>query len=110
MSDMIDKIKNLDTEVPKWDVALASLAAEASDNLGRGLSIDDIQNLAREHAIRFDDLMATLFELVLQNQWRYESADGHVQTLQAEEVEKLFEAGRLKEPDLRDYTGRWIPQ
>jgi hypothetical protein len=109
MGDMIDKIKNIDTEVPTWDVALASLAEEETEKLGRGLQLADIKRLATAHAIRFDDIIATLFELVLQGHWLYQDAQGELQTLSRDEVEKLYVGGRIAEADVEHYTGFWQP-
>lgn len=109
MADMIDKIKNLDTDVPHWDVALAALAGEEAQKLGRGLTTSDFRNLARQHAIRFDDIMVTMFELVIQGEWRYEDPPGVARLITREEVEKLYVGGRLVEPDLLHYPGSWIP-
>ena len=110
MADMIEKIKQVDADIPQWDVALEALAQEEVGKLGRGLRIADFQRLAREHAIRFDDIMATLFELVLQGKWRYEEPDGVAKTITRDEVEKLYVAGRLVEPDVIAYIGLWLPQ
>ena len=59
---VIDALKGFDEEVPKWDIALAALAKEEAQKLNRGLRIADFKRLADEHAIRFDDIMVTMFE------------------------------------------------
>lgn len=109
MAKIIDKIKNTETDVPDWDVALAALAQEETEKLGRGLQLMDVQSLAKEHTIRFDDIMATLFELVLQDQWIYQNAAGEPQVLSRDEVEKLYVGGRIAEADVNQYTGYWLP-
>ena len=109
MAKMIDKIKNMDTDIPKWDVALAALVKEESTTLARGLQLEDFQRLAAQHAIRFDDIMATLFELVLHGKWRYEDPPGVKVIITRDEVEKLYVGGRLAQADVNQYCGVWLP-
>ena len=110
MADMIDRIKNIETDIPRWDVALAALVAEEFTKLGRGLTLNDFQRLAAQHAIRFDDIMATLFELVLHGTWRYEDPPGVKVIITRDEVEKLYVGGRLAEADVNQYSGLWRPR
>jgi hypothetical protein len=104
-----EQLKGFDEEVPKWDIALAALVKEEVDKLGRGLRIADFQRLAAEHAIRFDDIMVTMFELVINNEWRYEHPDGVVKPISRDEVEKLYVGGRLADADVIEYVGLWLP-
>lgn len=106
---MIEKLKGFDEEIPKWDIALAALAKEEAGKLGHGLRIADFQRLAAEHAIRFDDIMVTMFELVIQGEWRYEYPDNVTRAISRDEVEKLYVGGRLAEADVNEYVGLWSP-
>ena len=106
---MIEKLKGFDEEIPKWDIALAALAKEEAGKLGHGLRIADFQRLAAEHAIRFDDIMVTMFELVIQGEWRYEYPDNVTRAISHDEVEKLYVGGRLAEADVNEYVGLWSP-
>jgi hypothetical protein len=105
----MDKLKGLDEEVPKWDIALAALAREEADKTGGGLGVDDFQRLAKQHAIRFDDIMVTMFELVLQGEWHYLDANGDLQPITRDEVNELYVEGRLRDADVKGYTGTWAP-
>ncbi|MCF6336422.1 MAG: hypothetical protein L3J84_00515 [Gammaproteobacteria bacterium] len=107
---VIDALKGFDEEVPKWDIALAALAKEEVEKLGRGLRIAEFKRLADEHTIRFDDIMVTMFELVINKEWRYEYPDGVKKTIDRDEVEKLYVGGRLVEADVNEYVGLWLPQ
>lgn len=109
MSDDLEKLKIFDEEIPGWDIALAALAREEVGKLGRGLQLEDFQHLATEHVIRFDDIMVTLFELVIEGEWRYEQPRGKPRTITRDEVEKLYVGGRLVEADVKEYTGVWLP-
>jgi len=106
---VIDALKGFDEEVPKWDIALAALAKEEAGKLGHGLRIAEFKRLADIHAIRFDDIMVTMFELVINNEWRYEYPDGVERPISRDEVEKLYVGGRLVEADVNTYTGLWTP-
>ena len=104
-----EQLKGFDEEVPKWDIALAALAKEEAGKLGSGLRIAEFQRLASEHAIRFDDIMVTMFELVINNEWRYEYPDGVEKPINRDEVEKLYVGGRLVDADVIEYLGLWLP-
>ncbi len=106
---VIDDLKDFDEEIPKWDIALAALAKEEAGILGQGLLVTDFQRLAEEHAIRFDDIMVTMFELVIQGEWRYETPEGVIKLIDRDEVEKLYVGGRLVEKDVKQYEGLWSP-
>lgn len=106
---VIDALKGFDEEVPKWDIALAALAREEAEKLNQGLRIADFKRLADDHAIRFDDIMVTMFELVINNEWRYEYPDGVDKPISRDEVEKLYVGGRLVEADVNAYEGLWLP-
>ena len=106
---MREELKGFDEEIPKWDVALSALAQEEAGKCGGQLQITDFQRLAKDHAIRFDDIMVTMFELVIQGEWRYDDANGVTKVISRDEVEKLYVGGRLAEPDVVQYTGTWTP-
>lgn len=94
---------------PKWDVALASLAQEECQQKGGTLNIDDFSRLARDNAIRFDDIMETVFALCIHKQWRYVDSDGNIRAISQDEVNRLYIDRRLYEKDLREYSGCWSP-
>lgn len=106
---MIDELKGFDEEVPKWDIALAALSKEEYEKTKCGLTIEDFKRLASKHSIRFDDIMVTMFELVINSEWSYEDAEGNIKPIERDEVDNLYVGGRLHEQDVRQYTGRWRP-
>ncbi len=106
---MTDKIPGLNEAIPKWDVALEALARNEYQQKGAALRIDDFTRLSKDHVIRFDDIMVTLFELVLQGEWRYEDDERVIKILTRDEVNHLYVNGRLSDNDVRDYTGYWSP-
>jgi hypothetical protein len=105
---MVEKSDDV-VDGPKWDVALASLIREEYLQQGEALGIADFSRLAREHGIRFDDIMETVFALCIHGQWRYTNANGNATPITREEVNRLYVDRRLYEKDLREYNGSWSP-
>lgn len=96
-----------DSEIPLWDVALEAMLVDEYEQQGRVLTIDDFRHLADQYKIRFDDIMATVFELTLHGRWTYQRADGIPQVMRREEVERLYVNGRLNATDLSLLSGGW---
>ena len=97
----------IDIDIPKWDPALASLVKEEFNVRKKPLQLEDFLELAQQHAIRFDDIMVTMFELCINGVWEYSNRDGTVVPITQEKFERLYKNGRLHEADLRDYNGHW---
>ena len=96
--------ENVDT--PNWDVALANLAREEFEIKGANLTIVDFTRLAQEYTIRLDDIMATLFELVIAGKWQYHGE----QTISRKTLNDLYINGRLHANDLNNFNGDWRPE
>ena len=96
-------------EHPKWDVALEALVREENKKLERPLLTDDFLRLAKEHHIRFDDIMDTVLRMVILGKWTYTNLKGEITPITQGEFDKMYESGRLKDEDLHDYTGSWTP-
>ena len=99
-----------DEDVSKWDIALESLAREEYRKTGRALRLEDFRRLAGEYAARLDDIMVTMFELVIQGQWRYRDAEGVEQSFARETLDELYVNRRLRDEDLAGFTGSWEPR
>ncbi len=104
---MITISSEFNEPVPEWDVALEALIREETQTLGRPLSIADFQRLSRVHAIRFDDLMATLFELAIRGRWAYQDEQGATVEITRELYDSLRRNGRIEVADVSDFTGEW---
>jgi len=96
-------------EFPKWDVALEALIREENKKLERPLLTSDFLRLAKEHAIRFDDIMDTVLRMVILGEWTYTNPKGEIAPITQEEFDKMYEGGRMKDEDLHEYTGSWTP-
>lgn len=95
--------------VPRWDVALEALVREEYQKEGEPLMVADLRRLAMEYAIRFDDIVVTLFELCMHGEWQYRDRDGNIDEMTRERYEELISAGRLKDQDLQRFDGGWSP-
>ena len=95
--------------MPKWDVALASLAEDEFRKKAAPLTLDDFRRLAKQHAIRLDDIMETMFLLAINEEWRYTDVSGTPVKLEQETLDKLYVKRRLSEDDLATYEGGWSP-
>lgn len=94
---------DVEIEVPSWDVALASLARDEYKKNQRPLTLEDFQHLAKEYTIRLDDIMVTMFELVIQGHWSYAGP----QQIERSTLNELYVNGRLHADDLAEFTGEW---
>lgn len=95
-----------EVDVPAWDVALANLAKEEYHKKGESLNMDDFVRLAKEYTIRLDDIMVTMFEMVIAGEWKYEGE----QVIVRETLNDLYVGGRLHAKDLESFTGDWSPK
>lgn len=95
--------------MPKWDIALAALARDEFRKRNRPLTLDDFHRLARQHAIRLDDIMETLFLLAINGEWTYSDNEGRAQPLDRDTLDSLYVKGRLSDRDLSAFDGRWQP-
>jgi hypothetical protein len=69
----------------------------------------DFNALAREHTIRLDDIMETLFLLAINGQWIYTDNDGRIRPLDQATLDRLYTNRRLSEQDLAAFDGDWRP-
>ena len=98
-----------DIEIPKWDIALANLVQDEYARDEVPLTLADFRRLAGQYAIRFDDIMATMLEMVVEGEWEYLDTAGNRQSITRQNVDALYVNGRLNETDLREFAGGWRP-
>ena len=96
-------------DMPKWDVAIASMADEQYHKKTNPLTLDDFRSLAIEHAMRLDDIMETMFLLAINREWEYKDASGEKQPLDQQTLDSLYVKRRLSEQDLSSFDGSWQP-
>lgn len=100
----------LNEEVPAWDVALEALFREEHLKRGRPLEVGDFLHLSRQYVIRFDDIMYTLFELILNDKWQYLDEQGEAVVITRDQVERLRGDGRIELADVSGFLGGWQPR
>jgi hypothetical protein len=96
-------------DMPKWDVAIAAMAKDQYRKKTAPLTLDDFRSLAREHAMRLDDIMETMFLLAINQEWEYRDAAGEKQPLYQKTLDGLYMKRRLSEEDLSSFDGSWQP-
>jgi hypothetical protein len=107
MTRMMTISTQFDEAIPEWDIALEALIREEQQKLGRPLVLGDFQRLCLKFVIRFDDMMETLFELVIRGKWAYYDEQGAPVTITREQFERLRCNGRIEVGDVRHFTGGW---
>ncbi|MGD8617052.1 MAG: hypothetical protein PVI91_15545 [Gammaproteobacteria bacterium] len=98
-----------DEDMPKWDVALQGLALDAYQRKGAPLALEDFRRLANQHAIRFDDIMETMFLLVIHREWLYLNSAGRLERFDQRTLDNLYVKRRLSEKDVAAFDGGWKP-
>jgi hypothetical protein len=98
-----------DESMPKWDVALAALAHDEYRKKNAPLTLDDFHHLAKQHAIRLDDIMETMFQLAINDEWTYSDNNGRPQAMDQSTLDNLYVKRRLSEEDLSSFDGSWRP-
>jgi len=96
-------------DMPKWDVALAALAGDEFRKEARPLTLNDFRNLAKEYAIRLDDIMETMFLLAINREWVYTDRTGKEQPLDQGTLDALYVKRRLSAEELGTFDGTWQP-
>jgi hypothetical protein len=96
-------------DMPKWDVALAGLAGDEFRKKAAPLTLDDFRRLAQKYAIRLDDIMETMFLLVINGEWIYTDRDGQHRAIDQQTLDGLYVKRRLSAEDLAAYDGGWQP-
>lgn len=95
--------------IPKWDVALEALLTEEYGKKGDELKIEDLLRIGKKNNIRFDDMIVTLFEMCIDDLWRYFDANSNEHRFTREEVNKLYRNGRINPTDVRHLDGGFSP-
>jgi hypothetical protein len=96
-------------EIPEWDVALESLIRDEVGIKGGPLNMEDFKRLAKEHAIRFDDIMATLVQLVRSGRWQHTAIDDDGNQVDEKDLDGLYVYSRVEDSFIDRYNITWEP-
>lgn len=94
---------------PLWDEGISSFLLGEYEKRQSPLSIDDLQSLANEHAVRVGDLLETLFLMSIYGAWTYADTEGNDKKLDEAALDDLYAKGRLSPEDLAVFNGVWAP-
>lgn len=94
---------------PLWDEGISSFLLGEYETRQSPLTMNDLQSLANEHAVRVGDLLETLFLMSIYGAWNYTDADGKKQALDETALDDLYAKGRLTPEDLQAFEGLWAP-
>ena len=94
---------------PLWDEGISSfLLGEYSKNQ-TPFTMQALETLAAEQAVRIGDLLETLFIMAIYGEWTYSDTNGVAQTLDEKALDDLYAKGRLSKDDLAAFSGVWAP-
>lgn len=94
---------------PLWDEGISSFLLGEYEKQQAALTIDALQLLANEHAIRIGDLLETLFLMSIYGEWKYTDTEGNEEKLDEKALDDLYAKGRLSPEDLTAFEGVWSP-
>jgi len=97
------------TTDPLWDEGISSFLHVEFDKRQAPLSVQDLQRLAIENAVRIGDMLETLFLMAIYGEWRYTDTLGHDLPLDESALNDLYAKGRLGADDLEEFVGLWSP-
>ncbi len=98
-----------DEDMPNWDIAIAGMVNEKYTNTSSPLSLQDFRDLAKEYDFRLDDIMETVFLMVMHNAWEYIASPDDEKVLDHETLIKYCTLKRMSDEDLMVFRGKWKP-
>lgn len=94
---------------PLWDEGISSYLLGEYEKRQTPLSMQDLESLAIEQAVRVGDLLETLFIMAIYGEWTYVNADGVAESLDEAALDEFYAKGRLRKEDLAVFSGVWAP-
>lgn len=98
-----------DDDMPSWDIAIAGMVKEEFRNKKAPLEMSDFRLLAKDYDFRLDDIMETMFLMVMHEEWAYHPAANDQKELTHETLIEYCTKKRLSEDDLKIFHGTWTP-
>lgn len=85
---------------------LINLLCEACDERQSGLTLSELEEIAKAHSMRLDDIVSTLVDLVNEGSWRYFDQNGEPCEIDAALKDSDT---RLDNNELAKLVGSWRP-
>ncbi|MCB1754372.1 MAG: hypothetical protein KDJ38_02550 [Gammaproteobacteria bacterium] len=98
-----------DDDMPRWDEAIAGMVKEEFRNKNAPLVMTDFRRLAKDYDFRLDDIMETMFLMVMHEAWAYQASASDQKELTHETLIEYCTKKRLSEDDLKVFNGTWMP-
>lgn len=99
-----------DDDMPRWDVAIEGMVKDEYRKQGAPLKMDDFRRLAADYDFRLDDIMETVFLMVMHEAWSYSVDASDSRTLSHEVLVELCTKKRLNDQDLAGINGGFAPR
>lgn len=99
----------LTEQTPLWDEAIASMLAETQQRLDAPLTLDELQEMAINNAIRVGDILETLYLMAIYGDWQYLDESGGQKELNEEALQAMYAKGRIDKTNIEAFNGVWIP-
>ncbi len=96
-------------DMPNWDIAIAGMVREEFRRKNASLVMKDFRDLAKEYDFRLDDIMETMFLMVMHEAWKYQPSEADQKVLNHETLIEYCTKKRLSEEDLKVFEGTWSP-
>jgi hypothetical protein len=95
--------------MPNWDIAISGMVENEHSTKQRALTMADFKYLAKEYDFRLDDIMETLFLMVMHQAWKYTPDTSDTKSLNHEVLIEYCTKKRLNDEDLNAFNGQWLP-
>lgn len=98
-----------DDDMPRWDVAIEGMVKDEYRKQGTVLKMDDFRRLAADYDFRLDDIMETVFLMVMHEAWSYRADASDTRALSHDVLVELCTKKRLNDQDLSGINGGFAP-
>ncbi len=99
----------LTDQAPLWDEAIEGLLTETQQRLDSALTLDMLQEMAINNAVRVGDIIETLYLMAIYGDWQYLEENGQQKQLDEEALQAMYARGRIDKTNIEAFNGVWIP-
>ncbi len=99
----------LTDQTPLWDEAIAAMLSETQERLDAPLTLDLLQEMAVDNAVRVGDIIETLYLMAIYGDWQYLDDNGQQKELDEEALQAMYAKGRIDKSNIDAFNGIWIP-
>ncbi len=96
-------------DMPLWDVAIEGMVVEDYNKKNLPLALSNFNDLAKEYDFRLDDIMETVFLMVMHGAWQYRAGSEDYRKLDRETLLEYCTKKRISDEELAAFGGVWLP-